>query len=289
MTAMVPKSITRAVSELLQRHELPAVLVAGSGGTPPVLSHIVNFPRLEIPVSGIYENEIEQDGRIVTLQLQPGESLFAPPNCWNRPTWRRRVKVLSILFGKSQTGISLVAADGGSPGHIRADKLAVPVQHGATVQAVMDAMMEAHRNRGPAASYPYLVKAMLHGFTELVRSRELPAPGRVERLMEQIRVYLQNNYQYDVTRDSTAMQFGISPNHLSRLFRTHGYVSFTRYLTYVRMDRAKYLLKTYPINLDEIARRCGYRDAPYFCRVFRRIVKRTPGSFRPRACCRLAR
>ncbi|MEI6514597.1 MAG: helix-turn-helix transcriptional regulator [bacterium] len=279
---MVPESITNALLKLIQHHASLTVRVACAIAPPPALSHVVNFPRLEIPIGGVYENEIEQNGKPVILPMRFGEALFVPPNCWNRPTWRRPVRVLSILFGKRQIGISLVIARGDAPENLHADKFAIPNSLGAPALAVMDALMELHRHGGPATAYPDLVRALSRCCQEMLLKRDCsPEPGQTNRLMESIQVYLQNNYQYEVTRDSTARQFGISPNHLSRLFRMHGHISFSRYLTYVRMDRAKHLLKTYPIKLEEVALRCGYRNAPYFCRVFGRIVKQPPSSFRP--------
>ena len=34
------------------------------------------------------------------------------------------------------------------------------------------------------------------------------------------------------------------------------------------------------VSQAEVARQCGYRDAAYFCRVFRRLTNRTPGEYR---------
>jgi YesN/AraC family two-component response regulator len=77
-----------------------------------------------------------------------------------------------------------------------------------------------------------------------------------------------------------AAQFGITPNHLSRLFQTHGHMTFSNYLTHVRIDRAKHLLQNYNLKLDEIAALCGYYDAPHFCHVFKRLTKTTPAEYR---------
>jgi YesN/AraC family two-component response regulator len=93
-------------------------------------------------------------------------------------------------------------------------------------------------------------------------------------------VYLQNHYQHDITRDSVAQQFSVTPNHLSRLFQTHGSMTFNNYLTHVRINRGKYLLCNYNLKLDDIAVRCGFRDTPYFCRIFKRLTKMTPAEYR---------
>jgi len=80
-----------------------------------------------------------------------------------------------------------------------------------------------------------------------------------------------------------AEQFGITPNHLSRLFQTHGHMTFSSYLTHVRIDRAKHLLRNYNLKLDEIAARCGHFDASHFCHAFKRLTKMTPAEYRSKA------
>ena len=57
-------------------------------------------------------------------------------------------------------------------------------------------------------------------------------------------------------------------------------MTFSAYLTQVRIDRAKHLLSSYNFKLDDIAARCGYHDTPYFCHVFKRITKLTPIEYR---------
>jgi YesN/AraC family two-component response regulator len=57
-------------------------------------------------------------------------------------------------------------------------------------------------------------------------------------------------------------------------------MTFISYLTHVRIARSKYLLCNYHLKLEEIGARCGFRDAPYFCRVFKRIARATPAEYR---------
>lgn len=45
----------------------------------------------------------------------------------------------------------------------------------------------------------------------------------------------------------------------------------------------KHLLRSYNLKLNEIAARCGYPDAPCFCRVFKRLSRMTPVEYRAKA------
>jgi len=55
---------------------------------------------------------------------------------------------------------------------------------------------------------------------------------------------------------------------------------FWDYVVMVRVDRAKFLLRTYEFSVKEVAVRCGYDDCDYFCRLFRRKVRMTPMEYR---------
>ena len=57
-------------------------------------------------------------------------------------------------------------------------------------------------------------------------------------------------------------------------------MTFSSYLTHVRIDRAKHLLRSYNLKLDDVAVRCGYHDTPYFCHVFKNLTKATPAEYR---------
>ncbi|GAL20851.1 transcriptional regulator AraC family [Vibrio maritimus] len=52
------------------------------------------------------------------------------------------------------------------------------------------------------------------------------------------------------------------------------------YITWVRMERAKFMLKKYDFKLQEVATRCGYQDVNYFFRVFKSRSGQTPSEYR---------
>jgi AraC-like DNA-binding protein len=266
---------------LLAKNPVREVFVCGRQLHPPLFSHVVTFPRLEIPLKGVYENQIEQNGKIATLELRPGTALFAPPNCWNFPTWNKRVEVMSLLFGRKQLGISVVSAKGPRGPQLLANKFAIPTPVNGPIPHIVEAMLELQTVREPVAAFPELTRALLQCVQRFAHESPAQEPeSRGQSFFERICVFLQGNYQNDITRDSVAEQFEISPNHLSRLFHTHGHMTFIDYITHVRIARGKYLLCNYNLKLEDIAARCGFRDAPYFCRVFKRITKVTPADYR---------
>ncbi len=99
---------------------------------------------------------------------------------------------------------------------------------------------------------------------------------RLERATTYIRAHLSE----DLPLDTVAKNAGISPQHLSRLFRNELNTNFVKHITERRMDKACKLLNKTTLGIAEIAERCGYRDANYFAKVFRRNRRLSPGNYR---------
>ncbi|MGC3002663.1 GlxA family transcriptional regulator [Streptomyces sp. G35A] len=84
------------------------------------------------------------------------------------------------------------------------------------------------------------------------------------------------------TLDSLARHVGISPRHLTRLFRAETGTSPARFVEQVRLEAARTLLVTGTDALDAVARHCGFGSAETMRRVFRRELGVTPGAYRTR-------
>lgn len=267
----------------LLRTPIRNVLVCGRKLHPPAYSHMVNFPRLEFPLRGCYENQMESNGEVITVRLKPGDALFAAPNCWNFPEWRQGLELMSLLFGAKQIGASIVTARRSREPQLAAKKYSIPRPLTGPLPHLVEAMVELQVSNSASKMFPELARALITCIGEMLRQPHDHTASRSQALLENVCVFLQNHYQYDVSRESVAQQFNISPTHLSRLFQTRGHMTFSNYLTYVRIDRAKHLLRSYNFKLDEIAERCGYHNTPYFCQTFKRFTKLTPAEYRSKA------
>jgi len=114
----------------------------------------------------------------------------------------------------------------------------------------------------------------------LLKSPQKHPPRKAIRTYESLCLYVQENFQAAITRESVAQHFGLAPNHVSRSFRKEGFMRFNDYLNLVRVNRAKFMLQNYSLTLKEIAFDCGYNDTAYFCRVFKKTCKVTPTEYR---------
>ena len=80
--------------------------------------------------------------------------------------------------------------------------------------------------------------------------------------------------------EATCDHVGISVSYLSLLFRKNTGLTFVKYLTALRMDRARELLKYSGDRIIEIAEKCGYRDVYYFSHSFKKHEGISPKQYR---------
>jgi AraC-like DNA-binding protein len=267
--------------EALEGTGICQVVYARADVAPPLYAFVVNFPSIVLVLDGRYEIELAEGDASTLRSLEAGDVLYTPTNCWYRPTWKEASHTLTILFGRRQTGFSLVSSVPGRNGPV----LEVSKYH--TIMelsnlcrdllGLCDQARQPHHNREIATR---LVQALLLSSEELLQDHPAAALTKPRALYESICSYVQEHFHQQLTRDMVASEFTITPTHLSRLFRTEGLMRFWDYVTLVRLDRAKFLLVQYDIPIKVIAARCGFSDTAYFCRLFRRRMKLTPMQYR---------
>lgn len=75
---------------------------------------------------------------------------------------------------------------------------------------------------------------------------------------------------------------GYSDVYFSKVFKQLFDDNFINYLTKLRVDRAKVLLKDLSFNIKEIGKSVGYTDSSYFTKVFKRSVGVSLSEYRGR-------
>ena len=98
----------------------------------------------------------------------------------------------------------------------------------------------------------------------------------VQRVIQYIHAHLGE----DLNLKQLAAQVYLSPSHLIRLFREETQHSPHEYIVLLRMDRAKYLLKTTSIPIKAIAFEVGYRSEASFSGAFTDRIGISPRKFR---------
>jgi two-component system response regulator YesN len=92
--------------------------------------------------------------------------------------------------------------------------------------------------------------------------------------------FVKENYAKQITIQEVSNKVSLSPNYFSTLFRNQVGITFLDYLTKIRMENAKYMLKTSIMNVSQIAYSVGYADEKYFSKLFLRMVGIKPTEYR---------
>lgn len=94
--------------------------------------------------------------------------------------------------------------------------------------------------------------------------------------------YINYHYDKDLSLTNAASYGHLNPNYVSQLFKKEAGTTFSKYLTELRITKAKDLLKSEDLSISDIAMKVGFNDYFYFLKTFKRITGKTPSEYRPR-------
>lgn len=96
----------------------------------------------------------------------------------------------------------------------------------------------------------------------------------------QVITYIDQHYTEPITLAQLAKLSSYSPAHLTKRFRESTGVPPIRYLNNVRLQQAKYLLQFSALPVSQVMEQCGFNDAAYFSRSFKKMLGYSPQAFR---------
>jgi two-component system response regulator YesN len=101
------------------------------------------------------------------------------------------------------------------------------------------------------------------------------------KLIQQAKNYIDQHYMdADLSLNDISTLTNLSPSHFSTVFSRETSQTFIDYLTAVRIQKAKELLRTTNLKSSEISYRVGYNDPHYFSFVFKKNTGFSPSEFR---------
>lgn len=92
--------------------------------------------------------------------------------------------------------------------------------------------------------------------------------------------YIEANYTQDITLEQISQEISLSCSYLSHLFKKTTGMSFSIYMTRIRIEKAAALIKTTKKPIIDIAYETGFRSIRTFNRSFKEVVGITPKSLR---------
>lgn len=118
-------------------------------------------------------------------------------------------------------------------------------------------------------------------FETAIELRETVSRKKYSSLLKDARNYIEQHYDDEtISLNTVAASVNLSPNHFSTIFSQETGQTFIEFLTYVRMEKAKELLRSSSLKTAEIGYAVGYKDAHNFSYLFKKTQECTPREFR---------
>ncbi len=105
------------------------------------------------------------------------------------------------------------------------------------------------------------------------------AQGCKDERMIEIMNYIQANY-IDITLDDLAEHFFLSKPYISKYIKEKSGMTFGDLVKKIRMKKARALLKSSSMTVENIALTVGYQNVEHFNRLFKKAYDMTPMQFR---------
>ena len=126
-----------------------------------------------------------------------------------------------------------------------------------------------------------IIKSSIEALTVAVNKIEEigNADGCKDERMIEIMNYIQANY-IDITLDGLAEKFYLSKPYISKYIKEKSGLTFGELVKKIRMKKAKALLKSSNMTVENIALSVGYQNVEHFNRMFKKAYNTTPMQFR---------
>ena len=98
--------------------------------------------------------------------------------------------------------------------------------------------------------------------------------------LDEIIKYIRSNFGGNLTLDLLAEQAHISREYLSRKFKNYTGTNLSDFITEVRIERAKQLLRSSTHSITDISAYCGYTSLGNFQRFFKKLTGCSPSEYR---------
>lgn len=104
--------------------------------------------------------------------------------------------------------------------------------------------------------------------------------GSEGNVIRSIKKSVEDRYSHNLTIKELAAEVYLSPTYLSYLFKQRTGFTINDYITSIRIDKAKEMLKDPKNNLYNIAHAVGYHEPAYFSRIFKKYTGKSPSKYR---------
>lgn len=131
-----------------------------------------------------------------------------------------------------------------------------------------------------AFSFERIQITFLETVTDILTNVSNVIRSQYPRAVADAILFIEKNYQKEVSLSMLADAAGLTPSYFSALFKKETGETLSDYLVRYRLAIAQRLLKESRLCIAEVAASAGYMDVKYFSRLFKKHMSITPSAFR---------
>jgi two-component system response regulator YesN len=98
--------------------------------------------------------------------------------------------------------------------------------------------------------------------------------------IRQAKKYIEENYMNNITLEELGAHIGFNPSYCSSIFKKETEMSFIEYLSKIRVEKAKDLLRESDLRIQDVCLMVGYNDVKYFTKSFIKHTGLKPNEYR---------
>lgn len=121
-----------------------------------------------------------------------------------------------------------------------------------------------------------LFQKKIYAMLEVIEEEAQDDSGVIQR----IKNLVEKEYMHDVSLNYVAEKVNLAPAYVSYIFKRETGQTLIKYITEIKMEKAKMLLEEGVLKVGQVARACGYENQSYFNRAFKNYYGLTPKQFR---------
>ena len=146
----------------------------------------------------------------------------------------------------------------------------------AMIRFQLESVIEEMTSSDPASN----VKMNMAFFQMLIRLTEQTAGQAAHSLAFEMERYIRENATHNLTLSQLAERFGYTKQYVIRIFKKQFHTTPTAFINDTRLSLAIRHLTESDHRIEDIAHRCGFEDANYFSRQFKRKYRTSPSDYR---------
>ncbi|WP_079412356.1 helix-turn-helix domain-containing protein [Paenibacillus ferrarius] len=199
-----------------------------------------------------------------------GELVFCPPGCTLK---RRALEPVTFHFAEfSHEGNWTL------PSKIR---IADVGRLSSTYRYLQNWQEEDNAGDTQTEEVQHLLEDLIYIANREFNAAKRDTSGKIDPLMNQAAAFIEKQaFEPDLSLQQLADTLRIGASQLTRRFQAAFGMSPVKYVTKVRLARARLLLIESTDTLDAIAEQCGFQNAFYFSRVFSQHMQISPSIYR---------